>query len=206
MRMRKKKNLLPRLEACAELFETANPSEWRRNKNAPLYLEIGCGKGKFCTESAKNMPDCEFVACEREKNVIVLAAEKAKNEGLSNLRFIAADAVTLKDYFAEGEVDRIYLNFSDPWPPKKQWKRRLTHRNVLKEYDPVLKSGGELFFKTDNEAFFEFTMEELPSCGYKIRWFTNDLHAEDVPNVTTEYEENFASKGVKIHKLEAVKI
>ena len=197
MRMRKKKNLPQRREACNSYFEVRQPGQWRADRTAetPLYLEIGCGKGRFCVESAKQMPECEFIAVEREPNVIVMAAEKAKNAGLSNLHFLSADATTLSEVFAPSEVDRIYLNFSDPWPPKKYWKRRLTHRRVLKKYDSVLKMGGELFFKTDNEGLFEFTMEELPQCGYEIRWFTHDLHAENIPNIMTEYEENFSRFG-----------
>lgn len=208
MRMRKKKNLDVRKEACKELFEIAQPGQWRgdRQNDTPLYLEIGCGKGRFCVESAREMPQCRFVAVEREPNVIVMAAEKAKAAELTNLSFISVDATKLGEIFAQGEVDRIYLNFSDPWPPKKYWKRRLTHRRVLKQYDGVLKIGGELFFKTDNEDLFAFTMEELPQCGYEIKWFTHDLHAENIPNIMTEYEENFSGKGFKIHRLEAVKV
>ncbi|MBQ7624522.1 MAG: tRNA (guanosine(46)-N7)-methyltransferase TrmB [Clostridia bacterium] len=203
--MRKKKNLLPRLSACSDYFVSEKPSGWRTKEGQPLYLEIGCGKGRFCVQSALEAPDCMFVACEREPNVIVLAAEKAKAAALSNIKFISADAVRLREFFDDSDVDRIYLNFSDPWPPKGQWKRRLTHRRVLKEYDPVLKSGGELFFKTDNSDFFDFTLSELPECGYEIRWYTRDLHSENVHNVLTEYEENFSSKGMKINYLEAVK-
>ena len=203
--MRKKKNLIPRLEACAGLFVAEKPVFLSHNQNKPVFLEIGCGKGRFCLQTALENPDCLFFACEREPNVIVLAAEKAKDAGVKNLFFISTDAVNLKEYFNTGEVDRIYLNFSDPWPPKKQWKRRLTHRKVLKEYDSVLKTGGELFFKTDNLDFFDFTLNELPDCGYEIRYYTNDLHSENIHNVMTEYEENFSSKGIKINYLEAVK-
>lgn len=207
MRMRKKKNLDERLQLCSELFVQSTPGEWRGDRGAttPLYLEIGCGKGRFCVESAKEMPECEFVAVEREPNVIVMAAEKAQAAELKNLRFISVDAIKLGEVFAEGEVDRIYLNFSDPWPNKKHWKRRLTHRRVLKQYDGILKNGGELFFKTDNEDLFMFTLEELSQIGYEIRWFTHDLHSENIHNIMTEYEQNFSSKGMKIHRLEAVK-
>ncbi len=208
MRMRKKKNIDARRDACGEYFAAAQPGQWRgdRGDSTPLYLEIGCGKGRFCVESARQMPECRYVAVEREQNVVVMAAEKAKAAGLSNLSFLSVDAAKLSEIFAPSEVDRIYLNFSDPWPPKKYWKRRLTHRRMLKLYDGVLKLGGELFFKTDNEDLFNFTMEELPQCGYEIRWFTHDLHAEDIPNIMTEYEENFSAKGFKIHRLEAVKV
>lgn len=208
MRMRKKKNIDARRDACGEYFAAAQPGQWRgdRGDSTPLYLEIGCGKGRFCVESARQMPECRYVAVEREQNVVVMAAEKAKAAGLSNLSFLSVDAAKLSEIFSPSEVDRIYLNFSDPWPPKKYWKRRLTHRRMLKLYDGVLKLGGELFFKTDNEDLFNFTMEELPQCGYEIRWFTHDLHAEDIPNIMTEYEENFSAKGFKIHRLEAVKV
>ena len=208
MRMRKKKNIDARRDACGAYFAAAQPGQWRgdRGDSTPLYLEIGCGKGRFCVESARQMPECRYVAVEREQNVVVMAAEKAKAADLSNLSFLSVDAAKLSEIFAPSEVDRIYLNFSDPWPPKKYWKRRLTHRRMLKLYDGVLKLGGELFFKTDNEDLFNFTMEELPQCGYEIRWFTHDLHAEDIPNIMTEYEENFSAKGFKIHRLEAVKV
>lgn len=209
MRMRKKPNLDKRLTACADM-QIAEPAllrgKWSEEFSASrITLEIGCGKGRFITESAKAAPDEFFLAIERDSNVIVMAMERAKRMGLTNVRFMNVDAATLTEYFAPGELSRICLNFSDPWPKKKQAKRRLTHTSFLEQYDKVLAEDGELFFKTDNEKLFEFSLNEMSGYGFILSNITFDLHSTDYPNIVTEYEERFSSQGMRIYRVEARK-
>ena len=209
MRMRRKHNLDKRLDACAEIH-VSNPEEykgkWRESFGFDrICIEIGCGKGRFITETAKLYPDTLFIAIERDSNVIVMAMEKALSQGIKNLRFMNLDASKLTEYFDEGELNRIYLNFSDPWPKSKQAKRRLTHTNFLTQYDKVLAQDGEIFFKTDNEKLFEFSLNEMSGYGLILSNITFDLHSTDLPNVVTEYEERFSSQGMRIYRVEARK-
>lgn len=209
MRMRKKKHGAERIEACSALLIKDpeklhdNPGAVFENPNLPLCLEIGCGKGDFaCGMSAKNS-NLNFIAVERVADVCCVALEKAmhKFDGKStNLKFIIGNADSLNEWFGDCNFDRIYLNFSDPWPKAGHAKRRLTHKNYLEKYKKILKKGGKLFFKTDNEGLFDFSIEEFKNFGLNILWMTKDLHvserAED--NVMTEYERNFSQKGFKI--------
>ncbi|MBR5480019.1 MAG: tRNA (guanosine(46)-N7)-methyltransferase TrmB [Clostridia bacterium] len=209
MRMRRKPNLDKRMTACDEI-RILNPEEYKgRWRDAlgfdRICLEIGCGKGKFITETAMNEPNTLFIAIERDSNVIVMAMEKALSQGIKNLRFMNVDAGKLTEYFDEGELNRIYLNFSDPWPKSKQAKRRLTHANFLTQYDKVLDDKGEIFFKTDNEKLFEFSLNEMSGYGLALSNITFDLHSTDYPNVVTEYEERFSSQGMRIYRVEARK-
>ncbi len=213
MRMRRKKNLDTRLEQVAEL-NMLTPAEhkgnWRvlfgADENAQLHLEIGCGKGDFIVGNALKNPDICYVAVEREPNVILLAMEKAQAAGVQNVRFIDADAATLADVFEKDEVDRIYLNFSDPWPPKKRHKRRLTHENYLKVYDQFLKKDGEIHQKTDNTGLFEFSLCSFSQFGYILYDVTFDLHSTEFENIMTEYERSFTEKGMKIYRCVAKKV
>lgn len=207
MRMRKKPNLEKRLAAVAPLM-IEHPEElrgaWGKTLGfASTRLEIGCGKGRFITESALAEPEVLFLAIERDSNVLVMAMERAQRMGLQNVRFMNVDAAALGDFFAPGELARIYLNFSDPWPKSKQAKRRLTHRSFLKIYDAVLAPEGEIFFKTDNEKLFEFSLNELSGFGLVLSNITFDLHATGLPNIVTEYEERFAAQGMRIYRVEA---
>ncbi len=208
MRMRKKKNLDTRLASCAPVL-IADPAEqkgrWRAlfGNDHPLHLEIGCGKGRFIVESARRNPDINYLAIEREQGALVMATEKAMAADLPNLRFLDFDAAGLCSIFADGEIDRIYLNFSDPWPPNRQRKRRLTHANFLALYDCVLAKYGQVHFKTDNQHLFEFTLEELCGYGWLIQNICLDLHASGQDNIMTEYEERFSSEGFRIYRLEA---
>ncbi len=136
---------------------------------------------------------------------LVVAAEKAIAAGLTNIRFLDVDAVNLPDFFENGELDRIYLNFSDPWPKKKQWKRRLTYRTFLALYWDALKEDGAIFQKTDNQKLFEFSLNEFSDVGYRLKHITFDLHATDTPNVMTEYETRFSEMGMPIYRVEAIK-
>ncbi|MBR5390941.1 MAG: tRNA (guanosine(46)-N7)-methyltransferase TrmB [Clostridia bacterium] len=210
MRMRKKKNLDARMEACAPWLVTGPEmlrGAWRARfgveEKTPLELEIGCGKGSFITEMARQNPQRCFVAVERVESVLLMALEKAKEAGLQNVLFLSADAALLGEIFDTGEVDRIYLNFSDPWPPKRQHKRRLTHPLFLAVYQSVLQEGGEICFKTDNKGLFEDSICYFSQFGYGLFDVTFDLHRTDTPNVMTEYERNFSEQGFPIYRLVA---
>ena len=174
MRMRKRQNLAPRMEACRSVWlEDAAylRGNWRSlmPQARELRLEIGCGKGKFTVETAALEPDVLFVAVERVQEALVLAMEKALSMGLKNVYFLSIDAAKLEEYFAPGEVDLIYLNFCDPWPRKKNAKRRLTFHTFLKSYQRVLRLNGEIHFKTDNAPLFEWSLGEFEACGLEIR-------------------------------------
>ena len=209
MRMRKKKNLDIRFAACADVmaFEPKEKrGKWRAlfGNDHPLHVEIGCGKGRFAIGMAEQHPDINFIAVEREEGALIMAAERCQQQPLPNLRFVSFDAAELRDVFAPGEVDRIYLNFSDPWPPNRQRKRRLTWRAYLEVYDEILKQQGDICFKTDNQRFFEWTLTEICQFGWSIQNISLDLHHSDFEgNVMTEYEEKFSSEGARIYRLEA---
>ena len=211
MRMRKKKHGAKRLAALSYLLPPTpsapmtDPSTLF-SRSAPIYLEIGCGKGGFACGMAAKLQDANFIALEKFSDVMVCAVEKAeacKDTRPDNLRFFIADAATLPTLFAPATVDRIYLNFSDPWPKKGYAKRRLTHREFLKIYLSLLKDGGELYFKTDNVTLFDFTLEELDALGITCRYITRDFHnsPESAGNVMTEYETRFSEQGVPINAL-----
>ena len=211
MRMRKKKNLVPRMERCAAVHVEDGFSmggRWRELMEgaAALHVELGCGKGRFTVETAREHQDTLFIAVERVADALVVAMERAVAADLRNVFFVVGDAAALPQMFAPGEVDRIYINFCDPWPPKRQAKRRLTHRNFLKLYRQVLKEGGEIHFKTDNAPLFAFSLEEFPQVGYTLREVTDDLHADGPQGVMTDYEAKFHAEGIPIHRLVATKI
>ena len=173
MRMRRKKNLGPRMEACAA-WQIKDPKALRGNWRSlmpgakELRLELGCGKGRFTCQTAAANPEILFVAVERVPDAMVMAMEKARDMGLTNVFYVDADAALLPEFFAPEEVDLIYINFCDPWPPKRHAKRRLTHRNFLKLYREVLKEKGQIHFKTDNAPLFEFSVLEFPEAGYDL--------------------------------------
>ncbi len=209
MRMRKKRNLEPRMEACEAVWvrePRALRGRWRSLLPGAkaLRLEIGCGKGKFTVETAKAEPDVLLVALEKVPDALVMAMEYAVREGLSNVFFLDADAARLPELFAPGEVDRIYLNFPDPWPRNKTAPLRLTFRTFLACYRSVLRDGGELHFKTDNRALFDFSLGEFACCGFEVRAVTNDLHRRGPTGVMTGYEERFYKLGTPINRCECV--
>ena len=210
MRMRKKKHGDERILACAELLIEApetlkdDPKKPFSDKEKPLCLEIGCGKGNFAVGTTAKEHDINLIAMERVRDVCCLALEKAmacKDSRPDNLRFIIGNADNLEDWFHEKCLDRIYLNFSDPWPKAGHAKRRLTHRNYLSKYKKLLKDGGLLIFKTDNVGLFDFSLEEFAEFGLAVEWMTRDLHNSDRAegNVMTEYEKNFSEKGFTIN-------
>lgn len=192
------------MQACADyLFDTGELAALREGR--PFYLEIGCGKGRFLLENARRNEDVFFVGMERVFDVALLAAEKIRDADLKNVRVTVGNAATVSELFPLESVDRIYLNFSDPWPKDRHAKRRLTYRTFLEEYKKILSPKGEIFFKTDNRPLFDFSLEEFEACGFKLRNMTNDLHNSqwEEGNIHTEYEDNFSAKGFTINRVEA---
>ncbi len=206
MRKRKSKNLEERTEKVSNLIvysSDRNKGNWKEvfENDKPIYMEMGCGKGKFITEHARLNPDVNFLAVEGEKSVVLMAMELAKEKELKNIKFITNYIFKPTDFFEDGEIDKIYLNFSDPWPKKRHEKRRLTGRKYLSEYQQILQKGGIIEFKTDNLPLFEFSLEEIKDCGYEILEESFDLHNTDFEskNITTEYEDKFRTRGTKIN-------
>ena len=205
MRMRKKPNMAARLEACGELVVT-EPKErrgrWRElmPQAREFRVELGCGKGRFTVGTAQAEPDVLFAAVERVPDAMVIAAERARELGLRNVFFMDADAADLGEYFAPGEVDRIYVNFCDPWPGARYAKRRLTHPGFLLRYRKVLKEGGQIHFKTDNHDLFEWSLFQFPKAGFGLSEVTRDLHGKGPVGVMTDYEEKFYNLGTPINR------
>lgn len=225
MRMRRKKNLETRLESCGEYIldlgyvhggydENGNALiekkliDYREvfKNNNPVHLEIGCGKGQFACEIAKQNPDVNFLAVEVNRNVVVQACEKAKNNSLQNLRFMVIGAEKLEYFLPENSIEMIYLNHSCPFPKKRQAKHRLTHEIFLEMYKRLLTGNGIIRQKTDNMHFFEFSLCEFSKCGYLLNTVSLDLHASEIEgNIVTEYEKRFSDLGQPIYYLEAQK-
>lgn len=209
MRMRKKKHREERLLSCADYIienieEYTNDIKQIFGNDKPLSIEIGCGKGKFIVETAKKNPDTNFIAVEKNLDVLVIAAEKMNNEKLDNLKFVAGDADMFDVFDTKTKCDVIYLNFSDPWKKSGQKKRRLTHERYLSIYKKLLKDGGALHFKTDNAKLFEFSLNSFSDFGLKLKNITFDLHNSDFEgNVMTEYETKFSELGHPIYRCEA---
>ena len=205
MRMRKKKNLIPRMEACGTLLvddPAAEKGRWRERKPdaVRLRLELGCGKGRFTAETAAAHPEDLYVAVERVPDAMVIAMERCQALGLTNVFFIDGDAGALDQYFAPGEVDLIYINFCDPWPSVKHSRRRLTHEGFLRGYRKVLREGGQIHFKTDNRDLFEWSLFQFPKAGFALSEVTRNLHEHGVQGVMTDYEEKFHALGTPINR------
>ena len=207
MRFRNLKNKENILDESAYVIK--NPEEYRGmwkkvfNNNNPLYIEIGMGKGKFIIENAIKNPNINYIGIERQDNALARAVKKVP-VGLSNLRLISMDAMNIEKVF-DKEVDRIYLNFSDPWPKKRQGKRRLTSKIFLDKYENIFKKESNIFLRTDNEGLYTFSIESLSSSGYSLYDVTFDLHRDFSDLITTEYEDKFSSNGDKIYSLKARK-
>ena len=205
---------IPRADDTLQAHFTVikNPKEFRGNwtsvfgNDRPIRIEIGMGKGRFLLNMAKTYPNINFIGIERYSSVLLRAVEKFDTEEFSdlpNIRFVCMDARELPEVFAESEVDRIYLNFSDPWPKDRHAKRRLESRQFLARYDQILKKDGTIEFKTDNRALFDFALEEVEAAGWTLKEKTFDLHADarlNEGNVMTEYEERFSAQGNPICK------
>lgn len=209
MRMRRMKNLQPRMEKCAAYrVEDAGKKKgsWRSFKPdcTALWVEVGCGKGKFTAETAAANPDVLLIAVERCREAMVVAMEKAQAMGLTNVLFIDMDVEKIEEIFAGSEIDRLFINFPDPWPRKKNAKRRLTYRSFLEKYCRVVRPGGEIHFKTDNAPLFAFSIEEFALCGLEVKNLTRNLHANGVVGIMTGYEEKFHTLGTPINRCEVV--
>lgn len=209
MRVKKKKHGAERLEACGkivikDLRAEGNTSQQLFGNDNPIRIEIGCGKGDFIVGTAAKEPDVNFLAVEKVSDVLMLAAEKVKKSELPNVRVCCVDAKELAEIFPEGSIDRIYLNFSDPWPKSRHEKRRLTYRTFLEIYKKILKPDGAVYFKTDNRGLFDFSLEEFKEFGMRLEKLTFDLHNSEYMegNVMTEYERRFSGMGVSINRVE----
>ena len=205
MRMRKKKNLIPRMERCGDRLirePYSMPGKWRElmPQARELRLELGCGKGRFTAGTAAAEPDVLFIAVERVPDAMVMAMERCAAQGLTNVFFIDANADQLPLFFAPGEADRIYINSSDPWPSNRHAKRRLTHPDFLLRYRQVLAEAGEIHFKTDNRDLFEWSLFQFPRVGFGVSEVTRDLHADGIHGVMTDYEEKFHNLGTPINR------
>ena len=181
------------------------PGKWQElfGNDHPIHIEIGMGKGKFLHELAKENPEINYIGIEKYSSVLLRAIQKMETDPLPNVRFIRMDAEEISEVFAEEEIDRIYLNFSDPWPKDRHAKRRLPSREFLKRYYTFLKKDGILEFKTDNRPLFDFAVEELPFAGWEAIVITYDLHHDEElvkGNIMTEYEEKFSAIGNPICK------
>jgi len=178
-------------------------SEWFDN-DQPIYIEVGSGRGQFITTLAAKHPEINFISMEREKSVMIKVLDKVIEQGLTNIKLICNDAIELNDYFKDGEVSRLYLNFSDPWPKKRHTKRRLTYQTYLALYKQVLKDDGEIHFKTDNRGLFAYSLESMSQFGMYFTKINLNLHEEDdEENIETEYERKFSDKGSRIYRMEA---
>ena len=211
MRMRKKKNLIPRMERCGDRLirePYSMPGKWRElmPQARELRLELGCGKGRFTVDTALSEPDVLLIAVEKVPDAMVVAMERAMDAGLKNVFFVDGDAALLPDMFASGEVDRLYINFCDPLPKSNQKKRRLTHGNFLKQYRRVLADGGQIHFKTDNDKLFAWSVEEIPQFGFQLSEVTADLHKDGAVGVMTDYERKFFNEGKNINRCVATMV
>jgi len=181
--------------------------KWRelfgKDITAKLHIEIGMGKGKFIQQMATVNPDISYVGIEKFSSVLIRALEKRPELETDNLYFLRFDAENITSIFSEGEVDRIYLNFSDPWPKDRHAKRRLTSIQFLERYKSILAPEGEIMFKTDNKVLFDFSLEQAKLAGWNIVEYTYDLHNSPMNegNIMTEYEERFSSMGTPICKM-----
>ena len=179
---------------------------WRGlfDNNNPIYIEIGMGKGNFIIENAKRYPDINFIGIEKYDSVIVRAIQKSNELELNNLKIVRMDAKKMEEVF-DKEIDTIYLNFSDPWPKDRHAKRRLTSPRFLARYDSIFKNKKHIIMKTDNIDLFNYSVESLKEYGYNINDISNDLHSYKDNIITTEYEDKFTSKGIKINYFDASK-
>ena len=201
MRIRKKHNVDEKLLDFKDIVITVD-DDWRKEiSNKKFFVELGTGKGDFITQLAEREPDICFLGLEVEPTVVYAAARKIREKGLKNVRLMIFDINNIETLFNENEIDRIYINFCDPWPKKRHAKRRLTYITFLEKYKKILKPEGEIQFKTDNRGLFDFSLEQFESANAKVSEVTYDLHSDNpVDNIETEYEKKFSSLGVPINR------
>ncbi|WP_046176658.1 tRNA (guanosine(46)-N7)-methyltransferase TrmB [Domibacillus indicus] len=172
--------------------------------NNPVHIEVGTGKGQFVTGMARQNPDVNYIGIELYESVIITALDRLIEADLPNLKLLNVDGAELMNYFEKGEVKRVYLNFSDPWPKTRHAKRRLTYKTFLSLYESLMPEGGEVHFKTDNQGLFEFSLKSFSEYGMLLTFVSLDLHNSGFEgNVMTEYEEKFSAKGQRIYRSEA---
>lgn len=208
MRLRNKPWAQERIDQHPQ-YVVPNPEavkgKWREvfEKNQPLHIEIGSGKGRFVTEMAKANPEINYIGIEVYKSVLVDALDRVIEADLPNVKLLNVNADDLEKFFEKNEVDRVYLNFSDPWPKVRHKKRRLTFKSYLKSYENILPAGGEIHFKTDNQGLFEYSLMSFSAYGLLLTYVSLDLHHSDYEgNIMTEYEQKFSEKGNRIYRCE----
>ena len=191
-------------------FVISDPTLWKGKWNElfgndhPIHIEIGMGKGQFITGMAKAHPEINYIGVEMQVSVVSIALDKLIEQPLPNLKLLHVDGSALTEYFADSEVDQIYLNFSDPWPKKRHEKRRLTYKTFLAVDEQILRPNGEIHFKTDNQGLFEYSLASFSQYGMILKQVWLDLHQSQFEgNIITEYEEKFSSKGQRIYRVEA---
>ena len=200
MRLRKKPHTDEKLQAFADFVTVGAVEPIKKDMSRELHVELGTGMGDFITQLAERNPQINFIGLEVEKTCVLAAARKVREKNLSNVRLIVFDINNVTELFGEHEVDRLYINFCDPWPKKRHAKRRLTHVRFLEMYRKILKRGGEIYFKTDNRGLFDFSLEQFELAGLEVRDVTFDLHTNEPPdNIRTEYENKFSEQGVPIN-------
>lgn len=209
MRLRNVKGARETIAANTYVIKNAEDQKGKWNQvfgnDNPIHLEIGMGKGKFLMQLAEENPDINYIGIEKYSSVLVRALEKrAEYEG-ENVYFLRMDAEEIPNIFAKGEIDQIYLNFSDPWPKDRHAKRRLTSKEFFARYDQILKQDGVVIFKTDNRELFDFSLEQVPLARWKLKNYTYDLHNSEYVegNIMTEYETKFVNEGKPINRLVA---
>lgn len=209
MRVRNKPWAKDQIEANPQ-YVVSEPAIWRGRweerfgNHHPLHIEVGSGKGQFIYGMAKAHPEINYIAIEIQQSVLIDILDKQLAEPLANLQLLHVDGGSVTDYFTPHEIDRVYLNFSDPWPKTRHAKRRLTYHTFLKGYQEILPPNGELHFKTDNRGLFEYSLASFSQYGMILKQVWLDLHASDFEgNIMTEYEEKFSSKGQPIYRVEA---
>ena len=209
MRVRNRKGATELLEAHPQ-YVILNPADakgrWQEifGNDHPIHVEVGSGKGAFVSGMAKANPEINYNGIDIQKSVLSYALDKVLATDVPNIKLLWVDGSDLTDYFEDGEIDRLYLNFSDPWPKKRHEKRRLTYQSFLATYQQILPENGEIHFKTDNRGLFEYSLVSFSQYGMKLKGVWLDLHASDFEdNVLTEYEQKFANKGQVIYRVEA---
>ncbi|WP_066063387.1 tRNA (guanosine(46)-N7)-methyltransferase TrmB [Neobacillus soli] len=208
MRVRNKPWAKDKIEQHPQ-YIVANPEQYKGKwhevfeNDQPLHIEVGTGKGQFITEMAKANPTINYMGIEVYDSVIVIALDRLIEADVPNLRLLHVNASDLEKYFTKNDVDRVYLNFSDPWPKSRHEKRRLTYKDFLTFYEDIMVDGGEIHFKTDNQGLFEYSLMSFSKYGLLLKYVSLDLHKSDFEgNIMTEYEEKFSGMGSRIYRCE----